>query len=259
MYESVLDGVRRFNSPFNLKVCVVLFALALVARPFGMDTVARFELHLLFWGLVISSASLMGHVANALGDWMFGEDCALRSDLVMVGLMGVFYTPILYVLIQTLTLNPGEVVGWLTTLGYVLATTGVVAVFRRILPGLTTHSYVRTPEPEQDARLRRRLPADFEGPILRLTVSDHFVNVIGEASECSLRLRFADAVAEMEPVEGYYTHRSHWVSRSAVQEAERQDGRYYLRLVNGDRVPVSRTYRPMLEDAGYVPLERASA
>ncbi|MGD9866167.1 MAG: LytTR family DNA-binding domain-containing protein [Pseudodonghicola sp.] len=106
------------------------------------------------------------------------------------------------------------------------------------------------PEPDLPPRLARRLPEDFQGPILRLSSEDHFVDVITAAAVHRLRMRFADAIDEMDTVEGDLTHRSHWVARAAIDGVEREGGRIFIRLVNGDRVPVSRTYRPGLEQAG---------
>ena len=68
----------------------------------------------------------------------------------------------------------------------------------------------------------------------------------------TIRSRFYDAVAEMEPVQGHFTHRSHWVVDRAISGVERQGGKTALRLSNGDLVPVSRTYKPMLEQDGVV-------
>ena len=61
-----------------------------------------------------------------------------------------------------------------------------------------------------------------------------------------------DAVNEMEPVEGFCTHRSHWVTRAAVKRVERQGNRLYAALINGEMIPVSRKYRENLENAGLI-------
>ncbi|MDK3017139.1 LytTR family DNA-binding domain-containing protein [Pseudodonghicola flavimaris] len=99
-------------------------------------------------------------------------------------------------------------------------------------------------------RLMRRLPETFAGPILRLSSEDHFVDVVGAEGHHRLRMRLTDAIDEMDTVDGYCSHRSHWVARVAIEGVEREGGRIFLRLVNGDRVPVSRTYKPDLEAAG---------
>ena len=57
---------------------------------------------------------------------------------------------------------------------------------------------------------------------------------------------------EMEPTTGACVHRSHWVADGAVKGPERADGRLWLILENGDRVPVSRGYRSEAEARGWV-------
>ncbi len=101
-------------------------------------------------------------------------------------------------------------------------------------------------------RLVRRLPEGFEGEILRLTVRDHNVDVVTTTGVYTIRSRFSDAIAEMEPVYGHCTHRSHWVTEAAVAGVEKSGSKLYLRLNNDDLVPVSRKYRPELEDAGLI-------
>jgi DNA-binding LytR/AlgR family response regulator len=61
-----------------------------------------------------------------------------------------------------------------------------------------------------------------------------------------------DAIDEMEPVKGICTHRSHWVALGAIKRVEREGARLFVVLRNGDRVPVSRKYRPRLEQAGLI-------
>jgi DNA-binding LytR/AlgR family response regulator len=46
-------------------------------------------------------------------------------------------------------------------------------------------------------------------------------------------------------------HRSWWVARDAVVEAERGDGRAILTLKGGAKVPVSRTYAKTLRERGW--------
>lgn len=99
-------------------------------------------------------------------------------------------------------------------------------------------------------RLLDRVPDDLRGQVLRLSARDHLVEVSTCQGVVEIRLRLADAIREMEPVEGFLIHRSHWVMRDAIDRVERTSGKVFLVLVNGDRVPVSRTYRAGLEAAG---------
>ena len=56
----------------------------------------------------------------------------------------------------------------------------------------------------------------------------------------------------MEPISGHCTHRSHWVTDAAILEIQKNNGKTYLRLRNDDLVPVSRKYKPKLEEDGVI-------
>jgi hypothetical protein len=93
-------------------------------------------------------------------------------------------------------------------------------------------------------RLLRRIEADDPGPIIRIEALDHFVTVVTPQDQYILRLRFADAVDEMDGVEGLTTHRSHWVALAAVVGHKREKGRLFLHMSCNTHVPVSRKYFP---------------
>ncbi|MES0825971.1 LytTR family DNA-binding domain-containing protein [Ruegeria sp. SCP11] len=85
-----------------------------------------------------------------------------------------------------------------------------------------------------------------------MTVRDHSVEVVTSEGTITIRSRFTDAIAEMELVSGHCAHRSHWVADDAIVGVERKGGMTFLRLRNNDLVPVSRKYKPMLEQDGIV-------
>ena len=260
MFAVVASGVSRFISPFNLKVCLILLLIAVVAHPFGVDHAAAISTQLLFWALVVLVSSFIGHIGHAFGDAIWRRDQVVLIDITMIGIMSVFFTPILMQLINTLIAGPDEQISFLTTLGYVVVITVAIALFRRILPGVVDEPHADAAALQtQKPRLYKRLPEGVEGPILHLTVRDHFVDVVTTDGTHTIRMRFADAVDEMEPVDGFCTHRSHWVNRDAVMGSVRENGRSFLELSNGTMVPVSRSYQNRLQDEGLLDLERATA
>ena len=97
-----------------------------------------------------------------------------------------------------------------------------------------------------------RLPARLGRRLLHLHMQDHYVEVHTEEGSDLLLLRFRDALREVEGIDGAQVHRSHWVARAAVAGVERRSGRIALRLVNGSRVPVSRSFAPALRDRGWL-------
>ena len=84
-------------------------------------------------------------------------------------------------------------------------------------------------------RLFRRLGlCEMQVSITRLTVNDHYVLVgISDGSEQRLLMRLSDAIAEMDDVGGFITHRSHWVSQTHVKGLVLEGKREMLELTTG--------------------------
>ncbi|MEM9350934.1 MAG: LytTR family DNA-binding domain-containing protein [Pseudomonadota bacterium] len=100
-------------------------------------------------------------------------------------------------------------------------------------------------------KLLERLPCHETGPILRITGKDHFVEIVTATGRYNIRMRLADAINEMDGVEGLLTHRSHWVAREAILDVEREGGRHYILAKDEERIPVSRPNVAKLEEAGF--------
>lgn len=110
------------------------------------------------------------------------------------------------------------------------------------------------PEPQPDVRARflARLPARHGEGLIALESEDHYVRVHSRAGSTLVLLRLADAVAELDGIEGLRTHRSWWVARDAVAEVLRRDRATSLRLVNGIEAPVARNAVADLRAAGWL-------
>jgi hypothetical protein len=107
-----------------------------------------------------------------------------------------------------------------------------------------------TPEPP---RFLERLPARLRGAELWAVESeDHYLRLHTSQGQDLILLRLADAVAELDGIEGMQVHRSWWVARAAIAEARRGDGRATLTLKDGSEVPVSRTYAKALRARGWI-------
>ena len=67
----------------------------------------------------------------------------------------------------------------------------------------------------------QRLPGDVVGDLMAISGSDHTVRVLTDCGSTSIRLRFSDALREVEGVSGLRVHRSHWVADAAVSPFRR--------------------------------------
>ena len=225
--------------------------VAVVAGPFGTFQTMGPVLRAAYWSVVLCLGVAIGGLSRAALLTLCGRWPPLALDLGMSLATATLLTPLIHVLraafdpvLARSDLSPASI--WVNTLAFV---TTIVLLRRRF--GLETGP--ATPEPPSP-RLARRLSEPLQGAaILRLSGRDHSVEVVTDGGTETLRLRLSDAIDEMEPVAGLCTHRSHWVALAAIAGHERKGNRTWLRLVNGDRVPVTRTYAPRLEELGLIP------
>lgn len=109
------------------------------------------------------------------------------------------------------------------------------------------------PAERKTPALAQRLPLKLQdAAILALQGEDHYVRVHTDRGSDLILLRLADAIAEMGQTPGARTHRSWWVSKAAVANTRRDNGRITLVLANGTEAPVSRGYAPELREAGWL-------
>lgn len=106
--------------------------------------------------------------------------------------------------------------------------------------------------PAIGAALSDKLPVRLrEAPILALQAEDHYLRVHTPLGDSLILMRLSDAIAAVEALDGARTHRSWWVAREAVTDADKSGGRATLTLSTGVQAPVSRTYAPKLREAGW--------
>jgi DNA-binding LytR/AlgR family response regulator len=98
-----------------------------------------------------------------------------------------------------------------------------------------------------------RLPLKLRGAeVWAVEAEDHYLRLHTSKGQDLILMRLADAVAELQGIEGARVHRSWWIARDAVTGAERGDGRATLTLKDGSQVPVSRTYARELRERGWI-------
>lgn len=110
-----------------------------------------------------------------------------------------------------------------------------------------THSDTAPP------KFLERLPLKLRGAeVWAVQAEDHYLRLHTSKGQDLILLRLADAVDELQGIEGARVHRSWWVAREAITDAKRGDGRAILTLKDGAEVPVSRTYAGLLRERGWI-------
>ena len=244
-----LAAFRLGRSGIAELAALVLFGLFLGAvAPFDtgdIPTIPRY----LYWQL----AMVGGGVIAALIEPVVARRLAGRPRLFAVAQLAAMTPPIaVWVTLVPLIFFGMPASGWhlLSVVPDVLAINVAVVV----LAWLTRKAlHRREPRPLAAAgvappALRARLsPRLARARLIAVEAEDHYLRVRTEAGSDLILMRFTDALAALVTADGFRTHRSWWVARTAVESARWKAGRGQLELSDGSVAPVSRTYTAALK------------
>ena len=108
------------------------------------------------------------------------------------------------------------------------------------------------PSTVEDPAFLRRLDPDKRGDIWHVSADDHQLAVYTSAGESRIRMRFSDALHELEELDGIKVHRSHWVAYSAIRSVVQEGRRHKIVLQCGTEIPVSQNRADALRQAGFL-------
>jgi DNA-binding LytR/AlgR family response regulator len=118
---------------------------------------------------------------------------------------------------------------------------------------IENRSNAAEPDAPTPVKFLERLPLKLRGAeVWAVEAEDHYLRLHTSKGQDLILMRLADAVSELDGIEGTQVHRSWWVARDAIADAKRGDGRAVLTLKDGSEVPVSRTYAGELRDKGWI-------
>lgn len=233
-------------------VGLVASALLVIAGPFGTFEAMSFTERLVFWPSLIALSLILSYFVRAVVTVFASEQTQIYRDGLVIVVFSTLYTPV-PILIASVVDRGREapVMGVVEAYLMIFIISSGVVIVRHVF------NLEKNPGPtDTDSRPRflRRLDGNvLPEQVLRLTVEDHYVEVYLTTGETQrILIRFADAVDEMDGLPGMCVHRSHWVAAQAIKGIERGGGRDFVVLSDDSRVPVSRTYRPDLVEAGWI-------
>ena len=96
----------------------------------------------------------------------------------------------------------------------------------------------------------KRLPVEFHSATLYAVSSeDHYLRVHTDRGDTLILMRLADAMRELEIVDGLQTHRSWWVAREGITQKTGKSGKQSLTLKSGVIVPIARSRAKIAREA----------
>ena len=254
LQSTLREMQRHFTDPRVLASMAVIGGILGFSGPFStfqyLETLPR----LIYWLAVVFATYGVGFFVGNLTVRPLRQ--RLASPAPRIILMGLFIGPpvtLAVMLINALTFGFGgfQPIDWLTLLvNCTLIAVGVSTIseivdasLRRAAPAAGA---------DQPAPILERLPVHLRGPLVALSVADHYVEVATAKGKTLVLMRLGDAMREVGETRGVQVHRSHWVAIEAVTRVTRVGGKVTVELSNGTVVPVSRGYLPGVKAAGLV-------
>lgn len=224
-------------------VWLLASAVATLAGPFGTFATMDAGIRAAFWFGLVGIAMVVGiAIRSAIRTFLPG-----RTDwgetVIFAPILTLVFTPFLYAVVMWVSAGMNTMSPLAMGLVVFLAPLAVT-VFRSIVAGPKPD--VLRPAARPEPRILRRLPEASGNRVLRISVRDHYVEIFTDRRKEKVLMRFSDAIAEAEGIPGFQVHRSHWVAEDAVTAVQRENGRMYLTLEDGARVPVSRGFRDVV-------------
>lgn len=250
--SSLRSPRRRFAADLTILVAIGLLMGTL--GPYG-TTSTPLALRHLYWLITIVGGGVIGLAVERL----LGTRIPERWLRVLLVALGMTPPVTLFVLAANRIMLGDEgdpVPAYLRLLWDVFAISLPIMAVRALVwrePLIETRTLVEPPLPESEAAFRRRLSAKHRtARLIAVEAHDHYLRVHTDAGSELITMRFADALAELARVHGYRVHRSWWVAADAIESVRWSRGSGTARLGGSLEVPVSRTYRPLLKEAGWL-------
>jgi len=245
---------RHLADPRVLSGMAVVALLLGFAGPFGtydeLGTLPRLG----YWTAIVFATYGVGYAVSVLAGRALAR--LLPADwlrLLVVGVLAGLPITLAVVVVNLLAFGAA---GWhvigLASLwpNVTLIAIGVLVISLLLERAMAPPATAADPADEAPPALLERLPLPQRGPLLSLSVADHYVDVVTARGHALLLMRLSDAIGEARPTLGLQIHRSHWVALDAVARTLRVDGRLVVELRDGRRLPVSRSYAEAVRRAG---------
>ena len=258
--KAVVAGVKKAFHPKTLLIWLACSIVAAYSGPFGTyDRDSVTEL-LLTWAVLLGVCIVAAYVVNEVCVVILPKATASLRNIVFVFLCA----PTIGALLQFMLVNvfgksnldkPGF--GLLTL--YATLSLGFIFLVRYVFfPSedaktdviAQTESALQPASLPPHSRLAKRLNIPQAARIIHITAKGHFVQVKTCSETYQTRMRFLDAVDELDGTLGLTVHRSHWVHRDAIRGWVPNAKKPYVLLENESEIPVSKTKLDKVEQFG---------
>ncbi len=215
-------------------------AVCFLSGPFGTFEALPNGFRLIYWALIVFTSGLLSLWTHAL---IRIQQWASFSKIAFVSVIFGLLTAGLVILLSISLLPPiQKYPGHIELFSYSFPSATIIFLFTvllsRVHEAAPDAEVMGDKRPDLFARLEKHPNAQ---RILSLCAQDHYVEITTEMGSELCLMRLNDAIAEAAPEEGLKIHRSHWVSKSAVEVLKTNGSSGQVHLVDGRILNVSQS------------------
>lgn len=251
--------------PYHLPWVVGLAVVMGVTGPFGTYQTMGLGLRLIYFTLtgVLAWALVIGGIIVLQQIELFNR-WPVAARMALVGILAALPGTAEIIIIYSWLARP---IPW-RAFPYIYPENAFLTVTIAVLVGLFVERRLHAEADTERARVAaapaavatspavpdffRRVPPALGRDLLALEMEDHYLRIHTALGSDLILLRLRDALAELGPSRGRQVHRSWWVAEGAIAGVQRNGGRNILVLRNGLHVPVSKSFRDQVKQAGWL-------
>ncbi|WGW03327.1 LytTR family DNA-binding domain-containing protein [Tropicibacter oceani] len=244
---------RQIGQPVALVALIAIAAVLGLAGPFGTEARLTLLPRLAYWLVTVFATYGWGLMAGLLLDRPTAALPFWQRVLVVGSATGAgVCVAVLAINLVTFGWWPGRA-EWLPLLGTIFVIAVIITAALGLISRQAPAAHAPSPAPPALPPILDRLPLDKRGPLVALSVEDHYVRVRTTKGEELVLMRLSDAIREVGATPGDQVHRSHWAAFGQVTSVRREGDRAILTMRVGDDLPVSRANLPKIKEAGLLP------
>ncbi len=254
MQSTLREVQAALTTPVALTGMAVVAVVLGLSGPFGTYAELAPGPRIAYWAAIVVLTYTVGSVGATLAGKLMSAHWPPFLRVPVAGVSAGVPVTVVVVLVNALSFDDAAVdmpgTPFLLVFSSIVGT-GVVlvaTVVRRNRPSAAPGDAA-----PGEAPLLARLPLTARGPLVRLSMQDHYVEVETLRGTALVLMRMADAIRETDGVAGLQIHRSHWVALDQVTNVKRANGKLLVTTVTGAELPVSRSFMPAARSAGLVP------
>ena len=248
--HSALRELRRiFSAPRTFVALAGTVLFLAVSGPFGTYESLAFAPRLAYWAFTAPLTFALGTFTATLVARRFKGQGPIWFTPSMVAVSTALSVGALVLLLNWVAFGaaPTNLPYSSSLLGAVFSTAALIALALYYISNQTSVM------PKGPPPLLARLEFAKRGPLVSLSVQDHYVEVVTTKGASLLLMRLTDAIKETGTDTGLQVHRSHWVATTQIANITREGDKARITLKDGRDILAARSYSPAPKDAGLLP------